>query len=202
MTDADGTMSPWGSDIGPTPPSGGSWQADAPSLSIQDCDEDGNPINSPVIGGQTAYFLVSLANSSSMPQQADVDVFYRTLDGSLGSGNVAARGGVDYEPTYGTKETTLSFGSDYRDVIAIDTIASPDQTVGSFTLIACWYDANANIPPSGPVTASYTIQQSWWSISRAWSYNSAANSGAGANVGSVTANGNPTLEQARIPDHR
>ncbi len=181
VTDTDGVTTEVGNAIANSAASGGTWQPDTPSVTIQQCDADGNPTAAPVIGGNTAYFKVSV--SGNMPDQGNVVVYYRTTDGG-------AQGGIDYVPTGGSSKTLYYNGSGYSPwIISIQTIASPDQVVGNLVLSGWCYDADAKVPTAPTFSVQCTVQQSWWSATDTWSMATAT----GVYTGHVVAHGNPTL---------
>ena len=181
VTDTDGVTTEVGNAIANSAASGGTWQADTPSVTLQQCDADGNPTAAPVIGGNTAYFKVSV--SGNMPDQGNVVVYYRTTDGG-------AQGGIDYVPTGGSSKTLYYNGSGYSPwIISIQTIASPDQVVGNLVLSGWCYDADAKVPTAPTFSVQCTVQQSWWSATDTWSMATAT----GVYTGHVVAHGNPTL---------
>ena len=131
-------------------PSGGTitaFQPDEPNVTIEECDEEGDPTAAPVEAGSPAYFLVSVS-SENMPDHGTVDVYYTTEDGT-------DHAGTDYTPTDGDKEMTFSYDSSANggqggyDPQTITVPTSPTANNGNFWVdITRLEDPDANIPGS------------------------------------------------------
>ena len=80
----------------------GDFHPDQPTVSIAECDADGDLDTDPVLAGADAYFLVSV--SGDMPAEGPVTVYYQTQDGS-------AKAATDYTPRYGDQALTLAYDS-------------------------------------------------------------------------------------------
>ena len=109
VTDADGNSAnapsvtiPYDSTNG----SGGYWSmaADVPTVTIEQCDAEDDPITTPVQPGSDAYFLVSPSLEYPTSNHATITVPYYTVDGNPSEGlpDGVAYAGVDYTNTVGT----------------------------------------------------------------------------------------------------
>jgi hypothetical protein len=130
----------------PGGPSGGTitaFQPDAPTVTIEECDADGNPDSNPVEAGTPAYFLVSVGGS--MPHQGSVTVYYNTANGAAIDGGQVACADTDYIAS-GDQELTFSSDSGYApQTISVDTIATSNGGTLSVD-VPCYIDPFAATP--------------------------------------------------------
>ncbi len=117
---------------------------DSPTVTIQECNSQGNPNPSPVLAGSAAYFLVSVGGNE--PNHGTVTLSDDTQNGSDDANS-------DYTGTVGT--LTFSFNSSLNgghggyapQMITVNT--SPTADSGNFSMdIPCLYDPYASIPGS------------------------------------------------------
>ena len=83
-------------------PSDVTFVPDSPTVSIQQCDANGNPTSASVLAGTNAYFLVTV--SGNMPNHGPITVYYHTVDGT-------AHAVTDYTPSDGDQALTLTWDS-------------------------------------------------------------------------------------------
>ncbi len=120
------------------------FNVDQPTVTVQQCDQYGNPITSAVPAGQNAYFQIGV--SGYMPNEGAVTVYYTTANGSAVANTDYTASG-DQSHTFYWDPLTGGY-----DPYTVTIPTSPTSTGGNFYLnVPCLFDQYAAIPGSGAI---------------------------------------------------
>ena len=151
VTDGDGNTASTSVTIPYAGASGGGslspFQADEPTVSLEECDVNGTPDSSAVPAGSPAYFQVSVGGY--MPAKGTVNVFYNTQDGTdVGKTDYTASGDQELTFNYDPKANGGNGGYDPQ-IISVKT--SPDADPGTFSMLVPYLYDSCIPQPAGPM---------------------------------------------------